>query len=57
MTDIRTSRQGNKEEKVPSPEGHYRHEPRQHEKDLKKRGGGKGSKLFGDTERKHVLRN
>ena len=54
MTDIRTSRQGNKEEKVHSPEGHYGHEPRQQEEGLKEWGSGKGSKLFGDTERKHV---
>jgi len=42
MTDIRTSRQGNKEEKGHSREGHYGHEPGQQEEGFK---GGEGSKL------------
>lgn len=50
MTDIMTSRQGNKEEKGHSPEGHYGHEPGQQEEGFK---WGKGSELLGDMERKH----
>lgn len=39
-TDIRMRRQGNKEEKGHSPEGHYRREPGQQKEEFKEGWGG-----------------